>query len=473
MRRGKGRTIISQISVLEALAFVQIELLLFVAFFFAIGIVDELLIDVAYFWCRITGAAGSRRLPEDVGSKGMLSAIAAVFIPAWREDAVIGSTLAHALAAWSYNDLRIYVGCYRNDAATIASVVSAARGDDRVRLVVVGEDGPTCKAHCLNRLYEALARDEARSGTKAHMVVLHDAEDMVDPAALALLDHAIWDADFVQLPVMALPPSDSRWIASHYSDEFAEAHAKNMVMRDALGCAVPGAGVGCAISRAMLEKLAEQMGGQPFAEGALTEDYELGMRVRAAGGSSRFLRLRTDDGRLIATRAYFPDKLVTAVRQKTRWVHGIALQGWDRLGWQGNMLQRWMTFRDRRGPLVAMLLFIGYLLVVSGLVSAYTFRIGLSSAFELTPLLQGMLVFTLLGLLWRTGMRAVFTGREYGVAEGLRAIPRVIVSNIIAIMSGRRALVNYIGTLKGAPVVWDKTEHSAHPAKIFVEGKPV
>ena len=453
------------------MALVQTELLLFAAVFFAIGLADELAIDIAYLWFRMTGRARTQRVPEEALAKNMLSGMAAVFIPAWREDAVIGSTLVHALAAWPQEDLRIYVGCYRNDAETIASVVAAARGDDRVRLVVVGEDGPTCKAHCLNRLHEALAQDEARSGTKAHMVVLHDAEDMVDPAALTILDHAIWNADFVQLPVMALPPSDSRWIASHYSDEFAEAHAKHMVVRDALGCAIPGAGVGCAIGRQMLAKLAAEAGGQPFAQGALTEDYELGMRVNAAGGSSRFLRLRTEDGRLIATRAYFPDRLVTAVRQKTRWTHGIALQGWDRLGWEGNALQRWMTFRDRRGPLVALLLFIGYALLVSGTVSAFASRAGLVQPAALSPGLEGLLMLTFAGLVWRTGLRAVFTAREYGLAEGLRAIPRVVVSNVISIMSGRRALASYIRTLRGAPVVWDKTEHRAHPARIFAEEK--
>lgn len=453
------------------MALVQIELLLFAAVFFAIGLVDELAIDIAYVWCRLTGRARTHRVPEEALPDNMLSGMAAVFIPAWREDAVIGSTIVHALAAWPQKDLRIYVGCYRNDAETIASVVAAARGDDRVRLVVVGEDGPTCKAHCLNRLHEALAQDEARSGNKAHMVVLHDAEDMVDPAALTILDHAIWNADFVQLPVMALPPSDSRWIASHYSDEFAEAHAKHMVVRDALGCAIPGAGVGCAISRQMLAKLAEEAGGQPFAQGALTEDYELGMRVNAAGGPSRFLRLRAEDGRLIATRAYFPDELVTAVRQKTRWTHGIALQGWDRLGWEGSALQRWMTFRDRRGPLVALLLFIGYALLVSGAVAAFASRAGLVQSVDMSPGLEGLLMLTFAGLVWRTGLRAVFTGREYGLAEGLRAIPRVVVSNVISIMSGRRALAGYIRTLRGAPVVWDKTEHSAHPVQIFAEEK--
>ncbi len=78
--------------------------------------------------------------------------------------------------------------------------------------------------------------------------------------------------------------------------------------------------------------------GAPFAAECLTEDYELGLLVSRSGGSSRFLRVRDHLGELVATRAYFPGRLDDAVRQKARWIHGIALQGWDRLGWFGGHL---------------------------------------------------------------------------------------------------------------------------------------
>jgi adsorption protein B len=299
---------------------------------------------------------------------------------------------------------------------------------------------------------------------RAHMVVLHDAEDMVDQAALPLLDYAVWDSDFVQLPVMALPPSDSRWVASHYSDEFAESHAKGMAVRELLGASIPGAGVGCAIRRGMLDRLAGEMQGRPFPEGSLTEDYEIGLRVGAMGGNGKFLRLRTTQGRLIATRAYFPDEIAQAVRQKTRWVHGIALQGWDRLGWHGSFAQRWMTLRDRRGPLAAILLTIAYVLVALATLGHLASDAGLIDPFTPSPVLSGLLLVTFAGLTWRLGLRAVFTAREYGLRQGLLAIPRTLVSNVIAIMSGRRALAAYIRTLRGAPVTWEKTEHRAHPA---------
>src|SRR5690606_27305429 len=70
----------------------------------------------------------------------------------------------------------------------------------------------------------ALAHDEARHGFRARMVLLHDAEDLVDPAALSLLDRAMNDAEFVQLPVLPLVQRRSRWVSGHYCDEFAEAH---------------------------------------------------------------------------------------------------------------------------------------------------------------------------------------------------------------------------------------------------------
>lgn len=163
------------------------------------------------------------------------------------------------------------------------------------------------------------------------MVVFHDAEDMVDPAALRLLDRAVATSDFVQLPVLPLPQPNSRWIGSHYCEEFAEAHGKGLVVRDALGAALPAAGVGCAVSRTALARLAAARGGtNPFETESLTEDYELGLRIADQGGRCRFVRARHTNGELVATRAYFPAWLDHVVRQKTRWIHGIAFQGWDR-----------------------------------------------------------------------------------------------------------------------------------------------
>lgn len=450
----------------EWLVLVRHELFLFAGCFFLIGAIDEFAIDLGYIWLRLTGRAATPRLDAAELESAPLAGHCAVFIPAWREQRVIGTTIAHALAAWPQAALRLYIGVYRNDPATLAAAMAASAGDARLRIVIHDADGPTCKADCLNRLYRAMVQDEMRRGAPVRMVVLHDAEDMVDPAALPLLDRALAHVDFAQLPVLALPQPGSRWVAGHYSDEFAEAHARTMVVRSALGTGIPGAGVGCGIRRDWLDPLDRQRGGEgPFAAGALTEDHELGLQIAALGARTRFLRCRTDGGRLIATRAYFPATLDAAIRQKTRWVHGIALQGWDRLGWRGSAGAVWMQLRDRRGPLAALLLALAYVLVI---LSAADWALALAGLTPppapLPPGLMWLLWANLAALVWRAAARAAFTAREFGAAEGVWAIGRIIVSNTIAIIAGRRALAAYARTLRGEAAVWDKTEHGEHPA---------
>lgn len=460
----------SHFAIFQWLTHVQMELLLFAATFFAIGLIDEFFVDVAYVWFRLTGRIRTEVVDEDLLREHRLAGPAVLFIPAWKEQAVVGTTIAHVLGAWPQPQLRIFIGCYPNDHDTIQAVENVLDPDERVRVVIVDRPGPTTKAHCLNQLYAALLDEEKASGTKAHMVILHDAEDMVDPAGLAVMDRAIRKFAFVQLPVMALPSSSAPMISGHYSDEFAESHAKIMPVRDAIGSSVPGAGVGSAVSREALAKLAELGSGKVFAEDALTEDYELGQRITQLGGVSRFLRLRTDSGRLIATRAYFPETWETSVRQKARWTHGICLQSWDRLGWSGNLAQRWMTLRDRRGPFAAVLLACAYTLVLFGLASTAATYLGLVPGVPLSDTTEFLIVLTALGFGWRLVLRAIFTGREYGVKQALLSVPRAFVSNFIAIASASRAARAYFRTLRGEKVVWDKTEHSHHPALAMQQG---
>jgi adsorption protein B len=298
------------------------------------------------------------------------------------------------------------------------------------------------------------------------MVLFHDAEDMVDPVAINLLDGAIGPAQFVQLPVLPLPQADSPWLGSHYCEEFAEAHGKAMVVRDALGAALPAAGVGCAASREALGRLAAARSDKvPFADESLTEDYELGLGIAAMGGRCQFLRARGEDGELIATRAYFPNQLDHVVRQKTRWVHGIALQGWDRMGWSSRPSEIWMRIRDRRGPLTSFVLLIGYVLIFLSVLGWGATALGYGAHMELSTGVKILLALNFFALSWRALFRFAFTAREFGIAEGGRAILRLPIANIIAIMAGRRALTAYVSNLMGKRLVWDKTPHFSHPVQ--------
>lgn len=467
------------IDVWHWLALCQHELLLFAGVFFLLGALDDLAIDVIFLWHKARGRLVTQRRDRDALARHPLPGPVAVFVPAWSEAEVIGDTLAHLLKEWPQPHLRLYVGCYRNDSATIAAVIAATRKDPRLRLVINHRDGPTTKADCLNRLYRALCDDEQRSGQDYVMVVFHDAEDVVDRAALGLLAETITaGADFVQLPVEPLVQRFRSWfgnqLGSHYCEEFAEAHGKALVVRDALGAAIPGAGVGCAVARPMLHRLASaRRDGEPFSSDSLTEDYEMGLAIGEIGGVCRFVRARGCDDALIATRAYFPARLDHVVGQKTRWVHGIALQAWDRVGWGAGWAERWMRARDRRGPFAGLVLAVGYALIVLTALGGGAVIAGLVEPRPLTPLLKVLLLINIAAFVWRLCWRFVFTGRIYGWGEGVRAVLRIPLANVVAIMAGRRAVLAYIASLRGGVLVWNKTPHVRHPSAAASADNPV
>jgi adsorption protein B len=134
------------------------EAALFAASGFLLLGVGDLAVDLLWLWIRGRSLGATTEAASEVepsSSPGLL----AVFIPAWDESAIIAPMLRGTLQAFAGADVRLYVGCYPNDPATIAAVDEVA--DPRVRLAVGRRDGPTTKADCLNRLWEALIADEA------------------------------------------------------------------------------------------------------------------------------------------------------------------------------------------------------------------------------------------------------------------------------------------------------------------------
>ena len=433
------------------------EAALFAASGFLILGLSDLAVDLAWIGLRLRSLGGRRASVADLPPAAPPGRLA-VFVPAWDEAAVIGPMLRAAVAAWGEGDWRLYVGTYPNDPAT-AAAAAAAVADPRVRIAVGSRPGPTTKADCLNLLWRALLADEAAEGRRAKAIVLHDAEDVVHPEELRLFDGLVERFDLVQLPVRPLIDPDSRWLGGHYADEFSESHGKELAVRGALGAGLPSAGVGCAFSRRALERLAGERGGLPFDADSLTEDYELGLRIADAGGRSLFLRIAGRDGTIVATREYFPGTLRAAVAQKARWMTGIALAGWDRLGWRGGFAERWMRLRDRQSLLAALLLFAGYLALLLWLaLKAREGATGLAPA-PLPPILSLLLAANMAMLAWRLAMRAGFTAADHGWREGLRAVPRAAIGNAVAMLAAAAALGRYRALRRGGRPRWGKTAH--------------
>jgi adsorption protein B len=449
---------------------IQHELLLFSAIWFLIGAADESLVDIIWAMHKARRWFSHYRHKPQLRS-GELGAPArsgmiAIFIPAWNEAQVIGAMLRRCTAAWqgSNTAYRIYVGCYPNDAASIAAIRSGAAGNPNCRLVLCTSDGPTTKADCLNRLWRALVADELGAGFKAKAIVLHDAEDYVHTDELRVFDLLVEKANAVQLPVIPIQVPGSAWISGHYCDEFAEAHGKTLVVREAIGAALPLAGVGCAIERNHLGRIAIANGGAPFDQRSLTEDYELGLGVAGNGQRTIFARILDADGQLVGTRACFPSTLSASVRQKTRWMIGIALAGWDRLGWRGGMAEFWMRLRDRKAVFASVVLTCAYIcIVLTGLVTLADLS-GLVDARMPSPLVIQLLALNAFMLVWRLLVRAAFVAQAQGMQAALLSIPRTLIANIISILAARRAVSGYAGHLLGRALQWDKTTHSHFPS---------
>ncbi len=436
------------------------ELALFAGVGFLLFALNDLAVDLIYFgrrmWRAVTVYTRFPRAFADNFPAAELPGFIAIFVPAWDESAVIASMLRATLARIDHGDYRIFVGHYRNDPGTAAAI--AGVDDPRIESVAVEASGPTTKADCLNYLYDALVAYETAHEISAKAVVLHDAEDVVHPLELKIFDRLAERAAIIQLPVLPLPDRGSTWISGHYCDEFAEAHVKDLVVREAVGAAIPLAGVGCAIVRRPLAALAALQDGRPFTETSMTEDYEVGLRVGDLGLKTIFVRIpaRRGERGIVASRGHFPASMGAAVRQKARWLGGIALSGWDRLGWSGGLGERWMRMRDRRGPLAALLLIAGYL---AGLLWAQLWvakELGAPIQVRVDDTLVTLLLINGWLLAWRIMMRATFTASAYGVREGLLSIPRLAVGNVIAMLAALRAVSIHLG---GGPKRWEKTHH--------------
>lgn len=440
-------------ALLSAVAF---ELGLFAAVCFAVFAIDDLAVDLV----RLL-RPDLRPRPLDRSSPAPDLAFA-VLIPAWREAGVIGPMLRHLSSAWAdWPRLSIFVGVYPNDPATRAEVERAAAHDPRIHVVVNREPGPTTKGACLNSLWHHLVRDMATGHRVADACIIHDAEDLVDRHELALLARGLGVADYAQVPVIPLMRQQWSWVAGHYGDEFAESHLKELPVRAALGAALPTAGVGCAFRIDALRRIDHGEG--PFAADSLVEDYELGIRLAATCARGAMLLATDGAGRLIASRAFFPHRLDTAVRQKTRWLRGIALEGWDRLGWPKprdagiwrRLACHWMLWRDRRGLLSAIVILAGYSAIVLGIAALVMGEVPRIAQ----PAVAALLWFNLAMLFWRLAMRALFARSAYGTGGALLAILRQPVSNLILVMTAWRALRDYWAGRRGTALHWDKTEH--------------
>jgi adsorption protein B len=169
----------------------------------------------------------------------------------------------------------------------------------------------------------------------------------------------------------------------------------------------------------------------------------------------------------MAVREFFPKQWGTALRQRTRWVTGIALQGWERFGWAGTYSEVYWFWRDRKGLVSNPLGFIANAVFVYGLATRMWTR--------LTPLAIELTSVTLAFQVLRMAVRMTCVAHVYGVVFALGVPLRLPYANLLNAAATVRAVVRYVyARMRGLPLRWVKTEHS-YPtrAALLVHKRPL
>ncbi|NOS50631.1 glycosyltransferase, partial [Acinetobacter baumannii] len=107
-------------------------------------------------------------------------------------------------------------------------------------------------------------------------------------------------------PVYPYAPEWKGFTAGHYVDEFAENHGKDVIVREALTGQVPSAGVGTCFSRRAISALLEDGDGIAFDVQSLTEDYDIGFRLKQKGMKCIFARYSITDPALTLKQEWRP-----------------------------------------------------------------------------------------------------------------------------------------------------------------------
>ena len=429
-----------------------------VAVWIFLNAMDDLFIVLAF----LLGKRNSFRWPKNSELAHCPQRRIAIFVPLWHEHEVIESMLRHNLAAILYGNYDIFVGVYPNDLLTIEAVERVLRDDGRVHLALCPHNGPTSKGDCLNWVHKAMVEYEHRHGIDFEILMTHDAEDLIHPESLRLINWYSRDYQMVQIPVLPLATGIGEWTHGVYCDEFAEFQFKDIPLRQRLGGFLPSNGVGAGFERTAIESLRRRHLGRIFDPASLTEDYENGFRMFEAGFQQIFIPLRMQSGRPVATREYFPRQRRAAVRQRSRWVAGIALQGWERHGWRVPARQWYWFWRDRKGLIgnlispVANVLFFCWL---------GNWAIGLGHASfdllaSLPAWLTGLCRASMAASFLQVCVRIHLSARVYGYRFAAAAPLRVFWGNAINCAATVQAFDQFLrARLRRHSLAWRKTEH--------------
>jgi adsorption protein B len=432
--------------------------LLAVGIAISISSIDDLIVDWLWFLTARKNPHTRRVPPRQEDSKPRPRI--AVFVANWHEAGVLGRMVEGNLANITYKPFMFVLGVYPNDVDTLRIAKDlAAEYPEVVRLVVNRQNGPTSKGQMLNEMFEAIY---AEPQTAPELVVLHDSEDIIDPKSFDVFASYSAEYAFIQIPVFSLDSRQRSKVGATYMEEFAERHTREMVVRSALGSFVPSAGVGTCLRRDLIFHFLNSRG-HVLQPGTVTEDYILGAETYRDGYRSTFVYTRQpQDPTIVATLEYFPKHFWAAVKQKSRWIYGIAFDATARLGWSGSLWDIFFFYRDRKGAITNLLAPLSLLLLIIALLVGVKHQ-SLSRTLDLISV--AMLAFNAITMSLRLYFKAISFHQIYGF-YGIGGIlvrwPLAILINAIAVLRAWRVFLIESG-LASRPIAWIKTQHELPP----------
>jgi adsorption protein B len=456
-----------------------------VAVVILVSSLDDLIIDIAYWVRRLWRALTIYRVHDRLDPNALYQPTEkplALMIPAWHETGVIGKMAELAATTLDYENYHVFVGTYPNDPDTQKDVDEVCARFGNVHKVVCARPGPTSKADCLNNVLDAILQFEARANVEFAGFVLHDAEDVISTMELRLFNYLVARKDLIQLPVYPFERAWYDFTSAHYMDEFAELHGKDILVREALAGQVPSAGVGTCFSRRAILALLAEGDGIAFDVQSLTEDYDIGFRLRVKGMTEIFVRFPVPDPKadaahrqrwtgksareasVVCVREYFPNTLRAAVRQKSRWIVGIVYQGFKTHRWTGNLTLDYFLWRDRKGGIVNFASFMATVLLLQ-LTALWIYEQTASDPYRFLPIFENdrwvvlLLTANLILMTNRIVQRVYFVSVFYGLVQGLLSVPRLFWGNFVNFLANWRAIRQILTHGDARRVAWDKTTH--------------
>ena len=440
--------------------------LLFYGLTLAIGIVvaffafDDLFIDLV----AILRNLKPRKLSIDdlANMHNMPQKKIAIMIANWHEEEIIERMIVGNISRIDYLNYDFFLGVYPNDSATLKIALRLKERYSRVQVVVNTKPGPTSKGQMLNEILIAIKASEISQRQIYDIFLMHDSEDIIHTLALKLINYRMEKNDFVQIPVFSLPTPALDLTRGTYIDEFTESHTKDMLVRSHLNGGVPSAGVGTAMSHLFVSDIVELQKGYLLKQDTLTEDYHLGLMAHRLGYRSEFacFYAKKKKGKdFVATREFFPARVATSIRQKTRWTLGISLQGYDNLKWGKTWAENYFLWRDRRGLINAPMLLLSYGLFLSVSIY-YVIQHHLPDYILESQLIRYLFLFNLSCLLLKIFQRFRLVAGLNGLSLALLIPARWFLANYINTMASVKAVQNYRKALKtGQEPKWAKTAH--------------